>query len=303
MTNTYIVTDIPHPQWVGKVGEIKSTPLKLFEWVGKDEKPHRLNIRDNSSFTQIQSEDFSVIESLIKAHSQSEVLEAIKKKGGFGMGPLDISKVEDELEPVFEILSFKNKHKGYISTLRDNGHYVWDQSEPKDCPNGKGATLNDMLNDPEFRNHIIHSVKRLSDDEVFELGDGIGYDHYSTEIDHFEIDNGVIVVYDDDGAGATLDIIEHQKPLFTTYDGHNIYEGDEYYYVGSNDHVIRVEYARKKVTSKTTKARFKKEVDAMKWVEDRKPKYSTVEINKALEESTIHVSSHTFDNFWDKLSN
>lgn len=86
----------------------------------------------------------------------------------------------------------------------------------------------------------IHSVKRLSDGEVFTIGDNINYDHYSnfnkiTKISINQkgsIKEGVWVNYA--GGSCHLSIakkLPKKTPLFTTEDGKEIFEGDKYYVV------------------------------------------------------------------------
>jgi hypothetical protein len=76
---------------------------------------------------------------------------------------------EEVVEPDYKILSFINKERDVTFTLNDDGYY---QS------NLEIYTLNEMLNYTvgscgNTKKVLIHSVKRLSDGEVFTVGDTI----------------------------------------------------------------------------------------------------------------------------------
>lgn len=73
----------------------------------------------------------------------------------------------------YEILSFKSEYKPELTTLRDNNYYVTESVQPKDCPNGLGATKIQMLIDWDFRHYKIHSVTQLSTGKVFTIGDKV----------------------------------------------------------------------------------------------------------------------------------
>ncbi len=84
----------------------------------------------------------------------------------------------------------------------------------------------------------ISSVKRVSDGEVFNIGDKIdsGYvvvEKHNRYIKGFEINEfGFTVICSIKNASHKLENIYHDKtPLFTTEDGVGIYEGSPYYFV------------------------------------------------------------------------
>jgi hypothetical protein len=81
----------------------------------------------------------------------------------------------------------------------------------------------------------IHSIKRLSDNEVFAIGDKIN-NQYTIDRFEFSYNKKDILVYLDSktsaGGWIGLKTLYHSKQLlFTTEDGKDIYEGDEYYSV------------------------------------------------------------------------
>jgi len=84
----------------------------------------------------------------------------------------------------------------------------------------------------------IHSVKRLSDGEIFTIGDFVnGRTISSFSINWMEI--GFKIHCDDVGKGnindgcffELQDLQKAKTPLFTTEDGVDIFEGDDFYYV------------------------------------------------------------------------
>lgn len=116
-----------------------------------------------------------------------------------------------ELE--YEILSFTNSEdliyeKG--SKNRFNAKYQMYRHTEEECLSEKG-----------FK---IHSVKRLSDNQIFTVGDNTKYGC----IDQFYIKNNHLMVTTVlEYIGKHLkDIIKIKKPLFTTEDSVDIFEGD-----------------------------------------------------------------------------
>jgi len=84
----------------------------------------------------------------------------------------------------------------------------------------------------------IHSVKRLSDGEIFSIGDEINNSESSkllnTKIESFCL-NDIYMVKTTSGT-QKLESLEHRKqPIFKTEDGVEIFEGDYYYSVLKKD--------------------------------------------------------------------
>ena len=103
----------------------------------------------------------------------------------------------------------------------------------------------------------IHSVKRLSDDEVFTVGDEIktctnGYCFiygFSIVNDKLSIDHTHSDVLNEKFPGTSFNhhlhlISKVKKPLFTTEDGVDIYEGDEVYWLAVTDETLDNLYSR-----------------------------------------------------------
>lgn len=140
-------------------------------------------------------------------------------------------------KPNFEILSFKSKNVDRFWLLKKNGKYSQSSSTNE-------WELNDFL---ILNEEVIYSVKRLSDGEIFTIGDyinnkqfggnghiirfnlyNLNYEWISMDISYDIIDN------DSDDSQCDLDqatkVIKKQ-PLFTTEDGIEIFGGDIYFSV------------------------------------------------------------------------
>lgn len=74
----------------------------------------------------------------------------------------------------------------------------------------------------------VHSVKRLSDSEVFTIGDNTNHG----KILNIYFGENITFHCDKDDEDPWLEDLKHIKqPLFTTEDGVDIFEGDDFYYV------------------------------------------------------------------------
>lgn len=133
---------------------------------------------------------------------------------------------EEIIEKDYEILSFNcNNSSLTLVELHENGKYSY-----KKAKNYSGIgklTEEECLKDPYYK---IHSVKRLSDGEVFTIGDkiqnGYGAKLLDFRIKGFDITNEYMVITT--SGRIKLNKLEHRKqPLFTTEDGIDIYEDDE----------------------------------------------------------------------------
>lgn len=138
---------------------------------------------------------------------------------------------EEIVEKDYEILSLISRDPSTINTkvfwYFDKENNGWTVDEPE-------RTYHKEI--PSFCK--IHSVKRLSDGEIFTVGDKVnstisdlGRD---TDITGFKlIDNKLKVGLRDLGYYPLSTIILPKKPLFTTEDGVDIYEGDKYFTISS----------------------------------------------------------------------
>jgi len=147
---------------------------------------------------------------------------------------------EEVVEKDYEILSFKATDKfgvrlyaNEIVILNSVKGYVWKNINQE----GPGCSLEEMLIAVKKGIHIIHSVKRLSDGEVFTIGDKIEFYRDKFIITDLSIQSGwggQVRVGHKDGGVALSEIKHLPKPLFKTEDGVNIFKGDEYYHTKPN---------------------------------------------------------------------
>jgi hypothetical protein len=138
----------------------------------------------------------------------------------------------------------------------------------------------------------IHSVKRLSDGEIFTIGDKVNWgNNFSTfnfEIEKFYIpEDNILKIYIGGGVNAILKSIQlKKKPLFTTEDGVDIFKSDVFYFVRNNEYdnwTIDNMYGQDKDTCKTHK-RFSTEKKAEEYILMNKPCLSVQDIFNKMKE-------------------
>lgn len=88
----------------------------------------------------------------------------------------------------------------------------------------------------------IHSVKRLSDGEVFTIGDVCHPNRYPDSKHPIKkiwfCDPGYLRLSSDKYTIGIENLVKAKKSLFTTEDGVDIYKGDNYYYTRKDTHGI-----------------------------------------------------------------
>jgi hypothetical protein len=135
----------------------------------------------------------------------------------------------------YEVLTIMSNFK-YIFYKNENNLYL-----PKVgsySPGLKGFPLEDV-NIPA-NGLYIHSVKRLSDGEIFTVGDKIDCKGWFGNIIKFEIINNELQIFQQQHIGSSKykpfliqDLIKSKQPLFKTEDGVDIYEGNKSYGIHS----------------------------------------------------------------------
>lgn len=133
----------------------------------------------------------------------------------------------------WEILSVKDTQRGYLVT-EVNKLPIYELSEyPEKYEKGRFE---------------IHSVKRLSDDEVFSIGDKVVYMNNHNKYDiiiKIQLGNSQFgpksplapyFVVENSSFGCYIDRINHYIPqiMFTTEDGIPLYKGDKFWHIDSN---------------------------------------------------------------------
>jgi len=131
---------------------------------------------------------------------------------------------EKVVEKDYEILSFKDLHSSKILTLSPNKQHYQDGN--------MYLSIKNLL--PNVRNWSIHSIKRLSDGEIFTVGDNIDIRNLSSKIDSFYIKNNNLMITSElSNCGDYLkNIVKRKQILFTTEDGVDIFNySQEFYWV------------------------------------------------------------------------
>lgn len=144
--------------------------------------------------------------------------------------------------PEYEILSFYNEEEKesnpVLYKLRSNGNYFTEDNGATFLsePHLTGSSLDSMLEDKD-----IYSIKRLSDGEIFSIGDkcnptGVNQKNqqYVTKI--WITVSGYLRISSQNFC-LNLNTVEHTRViLFTTEDGVDIYEGDSYFGIQAGEH-------------------------------------------------------------------
>ena len=173
--------------------------------------------------------------------------------------------------------------KGYG---RDSWSEYWEEVVEKDYQILKSCPIEGT----------IYSVKRLSDGEVFTVGDKIKvYQHGSTNtIDKISEEknslfkNGIWFVYD--SGGCSIDYaIKQTQPIYLTHDGKDIFPEDIVWYVNKENfyHDYIKAYPEVKFNS-DIRAYFLTEEEAKDYIERNKPRLSIEDCFKILQKSFLY---------------
>ena len=201
-----------------------------------------------------------------------------------------------EKEKSYEIISFR-LHNGSMAYIQNNGEYLCTSKPYTDKTDG--SSLEWIL--IKDSNWDIYCVKRLSDGEVFTLGDNICLESYQGKVDGFEVfDNSILVLTSKFGWYPIEDIQHVKKPLFTTEDGVNIFKGDEYW-------MIDLDYAGGTIPQKVCAdvqlasrvKRFSTKEKAEEWIYNEL-RYSKNDIKDALLKTGIEKYRRV-ETFWEVL--
>jgi len=178
-----------------------------------------------------------------------------------------------------------NRYIGYDEEIVINGSYLMDRCietnsswfqkiEEKTYEIlGLGASVWDV--------GCIYKVRRLSDGEIFSVGDKIKYSSEVKTITGFEIFGTDCMMVKCGTALYSLDCIKHHKPILTTEDGKDIYNNDIVYGVSKYDGAHISQYNIKKKCSDGFRQTdndhywyFSTLSLAEKFVEENKPQFS-----------------------------
>jgi hypothetical protein len=146
------------------------------------------------------------------------------------------------IEKDYEILSFINRDNNLMYALND-GKYKTQYIDGRDGFSEIGSRHLQYCT----THYEINSIKRLSDNEIFTLGDTINFDTQGTckllrmIFEKAPVDKGTGIlcfVNNCDNLGDVWHISQLKKlktSLFTTNDGVEIFEGDDCWYVNTNN--------------------------------------------------------------------
>jgi hypothetical protein len=190
-------------------------------------------------------------------------------------------EIMDEKE--YEILEYRCDKLGLniIAKLKDDGLYHFD-----------GGTYYSPTSTISNINYKIHSVKRLSDGEVFTIGDDINFNdkeiakllEIQFEIDPIDKGKGTLCFVNDHevlGKWWTIDKLSKIKEsLFKTVDGIDIYGGEYIYAVSDDFQLLYTSFARK---SDETIRSFSTKDAAKEWIRKNKT-FKLSDIKRVLED-------------------
>jgi hypothetical protein len=133
----------------------------------------------------------------------------------------------------YEIVAFKD-FKNHYEYYTKNEHGEW-----SNAVSSKKYTQWELIHN----GYAIHSVRRISDNSVFSVGDEVYFNQYNdrSKIEKFLHDdssttrNGMYATMTDGKYLSNLSSLrKYNKPLFRTEDNKPIYEGDYYFPVNKN---------------------------------------------------------------------
>lgn len=197
--------------------ELKHDDLVYRIWNNGEKSLGQIVVRGSTLF-------FKALENYFKEGS-------INKNQTYGLGAYKYEVVKKD----YEILSLKatNKQEFYdlneiiIISNSDYSEEMW--------INDGNCIKNNCF--------IIHSVKRLSDGEIFTIGDKNKNGIIKSIFVPFEFGTTTVCIQCDNKKGIYLkDITKAKQPLFTTEDGVDIFEGDTFYIVDNWIPIIYVNY-------------------------------------------------------------
>ena len=157
-------------------------------------------------------------------------------------------------------------------------------------------SLEYLLKDSEFE---IYSVKTPNGE--FRIGDKVswnkGINHAVIGSFVFGVSGNLCIVPTPEGGKVGVEHISHyqeRKPLFTTEDGHNVFDGDDYYKIGIKDTYPSKHTADVKCNKSNALCAgyhwFKLKENAEKWFEENKPMFSKRQIQDAIRASQVGSS-------------
>lgn len=208
---------------------------------------------------------------------------------------------EKIVEKDYEILQFICKDKrgvenvGTILTKRQNGSFWifphWTEEE--------------ML---KLSHYAIYSIKRLSDGEIFTIGDvcdGVSYER--RPIIEFKINENTLSIRQEFGLTKLSNLKKSKTPLFTTEDGISICDGDDVYWIDLDKYQDGTNYLTWTISNIKNINRQKMPINigkyfakwgpAIDYIENNKPQFSKKDMldfaTDAIECTKLHLNWNT----------
>ena len=185
-------------------------------------------------------------------------------------------EVKEEIQKDFEILSLhpNRDYRGEYQILTDK------------------ENIDSWMHPSSRGNWEIFSIQRLSDGEIFSIGDRINYEEDDIPsgviIKEFQIRNNKIFINSHYSVAHLLNRElsnwkkRKAKPLFTTQDGYEIFEGDEYYCVNHSFNLSTISSASEASGKRSEFKYFKEKTNAEWYIFQNKPVLSYNDVWKTL---------------------
>lgn len=195
----------------------------------------------------------------------------------------------EEFKTAFEqFKASKEPKKEWEIVAYLNGGCIYKRQEGDSGPkfsDGNCYFNTDFANEPRNK-CLIHSVRRLSDGEVFSVGDRL--QNFKNQITRVNIGDrfvgGIGFECGDNGEGTALFAAKKlPNPLFTTVDGKEIHEGNEFWAVYKEDYAIsevQIAHVNSMMLWKGTFL-FSTREAALSYIENNKPVLSLNDVTQA----------------------
>ena len=192
---------------------------------------------------------------------------------------------EEVVEKDFEMLSFFFNGGIFKKTGEKQKHYLTGENHNVFRANGKVGLILEEPDSKYNENFYIYSVKRLSDGEVFTVGDNIkntNFLHLCGKITSLTLRDDTIVVKYNGGRDLLRHISHNKQPKFKSEDGVNLNYDDDCYIVHKpldNKTTLTYSKFRKELLPiPSYRLIFSSKEAAEKYIDLNKPAYSKAQL-------------------------
>lgn len=189
----------------------------------------------------------------------------------------DWEEVKQEVQENYQVLSFREKSSNSIITLRGKGTYIIDTAKDWEYP---GFSFNKQMEYVRRGGYEIYSIKRISDGEIFTIGDKlkvpIGKGETRT-IERISLMKEDVAWLGWRNGASNLRTAKKVEVLFTSCDGVEIFSGQSWWYVAHSKMVARqTDTLVYRGTNESDVSRFSTREKAEMWIRNnRKPNLVT----------------------------